>query len=273
MKLSVSNIAWPAERDEMALDLIRRARISAVEVAPTRIWPQWQGVSPASAASAAQRLAGCGFRVSSLQALLFGKPDCQLLGSEEQQQALFDHLVVCADLAAGLGAKSLVFGAPKNRTLCGRTEGEAFHVAREFFRTCGRFFAERGVCLCLEPNPPQYGCEFITNSTQAAHLVRAVDSQGFRLHLDTGCMHMSYEDPAQAIRLNADILQHFHVSEPFLESIEATTCNHHQIGRTLREVDYAGWVTLEMRATEQSLAALAGSIDIFVKGYAPEAVN
>jgi D-psicose/D-tagatose/L-ribulose 3-epimerase len=273
VKLSVSNIAWPLECDAMALDLMRRACISAVEVAPTRIWPQWQGVSSASAADAAQRLAGYGFHVSSMQALLFGKPDCQLLGSEEQRRAMFDHLAVCADLATGLGAKSLVFGAPKNRTLCGRTEGEAFHIAREFFRACGRLYAERGLCLCLEANPSEYGCEFITNSTQAAQLVRAVDCQGFRLHLDTGCMQMSHEDPVQTIRLNADILQHFHVSEPFLESIEGATCNHPHIGEALCEVDYAGWVTLEMRAGEQSLAALAGSLDIFVKGYAPEAVN
>lgn len=273
MKLSVSNIAWPVEADEQALALVRSAGITAVEVAPTRIWPDWAGTSAASSAEAARDFGRLGFRVSSLQAILFGKPECKLFGSDEDRQSLFDHLALCADLAAGLGAANLVFGAPKNRSLCGKSEADAFQIACEFFRAVGSYFDTRGLCLCLEPNAPQYGCEFVTDSAQASRLIRAVDSGGFRLHLDTGCMHLAGEDPVQAIRAHADILRHFHVSEPFLGSFDNPTVVHRKVSQALEEVGYSNWVTLEMRATDRPLAALASAVDVLVENYLPVAVK
>jgi D-psicose/D-tagatose/L-ribulose 3-epimerase len=272
LNLSVSNIAWPAELDEEALALVRTAGITAVEVAPTRIWPGWVGASAAAGAEVAGDFAQRGFCVSSLQAILFGKPECQLLGSDNDRQSLFDHLVLCADLAAGLGAAHLVFGAPRNRALCGKSEADAFGIACEFFRTVGPYFETRGLCLCLEPNPPEYGCEFVIDSSQASRLVRAVDSGGFRLHLDTGCMRLVGEDPFHAIRAHADILGHFHVSEPFLGSFDDPAVAHRQVSKALEEVSYSNWVTLEMRATDQPLAALASALDVLVENYLLSAV-
>jgi sugar phosphate isomerase/epimerase len=273
LNLSVSNIAWPVEVDEQALALVRNAGITAVEVAPTRIWRDWVGASALSTTEVANDFAQRGFRVSSLQAILFGKPECQLLGSDKDRQSLFDHLALCADLATGLGAAHLVFGAPKNRALCGKSEADAFQIACEFFRTLGSYFETRGLCLCLEPNPPQYGCEFITDSVQASRLVRAVDSLGFGLHLDTGCMCLAKEDPVQAIRANADILRHFHVSEPFLGIFDDPAVAHRQVSNALEEVGYSNWVTLEMRATDEPLAALAGAVGLLVESYQPLAVT
>lgn len=272
MNLSVSNIAWPAELDEQALSLMRNAGITAMEVAPTRIWPDWMGASAASAAEVARDFAQLGLRISSLQAILFGKPECKLLGSDKDRQLLFDHLALCADLAVGLGAANLVFGAPKNRALCGKSEADAFQIACEFLRAVGSYFDARGLCLCLEPNPPQYGCEFVTDSAQASRLVRAVDSSGFGLHLDTGCMRLGEEDPVLAIHAHADILRHFHVSEPFLGSFDDPSVAHGQVSKALEEVGYTNWVTLEMRAADRPLAALASAVDVLVESYRPLAV-
>jgi len=272
MNLSVSNIAWPVEVDEQALALVRKAGITAVEVAPTRIWPDWAGASAVSAAEVARNFGPLGFRISSLQSILFGKPECKLFGSDEERRSLFDHLALCAEVATALGAVNLVFGAPKNRTLCGKSEADAFQIACEFFRAVGDYFDLRGLCLCLEPNAPQYGCEFVTNSAQASRLIRAVDSGGFRLHLDTGCMHLAGEDPVLAIHAHADILRHFHVSEPFLGGFEDPAVLHRNVSRALEDVGYSNWVTLEMRATARPLEALARALEALVENYPAMAV-
>jgi D-psicose/D-tagatose/L-ribulose 3-epimerase len=267
MNLSVSNIAWPAEVDEPALTLLGYAGITAIEVAPTRLWPDWIGASATRAAEAARDLARRECGVSSLQAILFGKPECRLFGSDNDRQLLFYHLALCADLAGGLGAKYIVFGAPKNRELNGVSEDDAFHIACEFFRPVGRYFRKRGLCLCLEPNPPEYGCQFAIDSSQAARLVRAVGSDGFGLHLDTGCMYLAGEDPIEAIRRHADILRHFHVSQPFLSSFENPVINHESVFEALDQVGYANWVTLEMRPTTPPLAGLACGVCTLVESY------
>ncbi|HEX4169804.1 MAG TPA: TIM barrel protein, partial [Bryobacteraceae bacterium] len=168
MKLAVSNIAWAPARDREVFDSLQRLGVHALEVAPTRLWPDWQGATPAAARPFRRTLTDAGFQVPSLQAILFAKPDCKLFGTETERVNLVNHLRLCADLAVQIGAVSLVFGAPKNRARGELSPSDAFSSAAELFREVSRYYASQNVCLCLEANPPQYGCTFITNSQEAA---------------------------------------------------------------------------------------------------------
>jgi D-psicose/D-tagatose/L-ribulose 3-epimerase len=251
--LAFSNIAWPPAAEDEVLSVLSAAKIAGIEVAPTRLWPDWTGSSQAAAATYAQALAAKGFAIPALQAILFGKPELQLLGSDPERDQLSNHLQHVADLAVALGAKSLVFGAPKNRQLGERNLQSALQTAREFFRHVARHYERLGICLCLEANPAQYGCTFITDASAAAQLVRAVDSPGFGLHLDTACMSLAGDDISAAITKNIDILHHFHVSEPFLGRFSEPKIDHAQVAAILRGAKYRGWISLEMRATDSPI--------------------
>ena len=131
----------------------------------------------------------------------------------------------------------------------------------------GAGFQKHGACLCLEANPPQYGCQFLTDSAQAAAMVRAVDSPGLRLHLDTACMYLAGEDLPAAVRSNFDLVSHFHVSEPFLASMDSPMIDHAQVAGTLRELHYSGWVSLEMREGDKPVPALERAVDFLARTY------
>lgn len=242
--------------------MLRKAGISALEIAPTRLWPGWHGASPAAAREAAAVLGDAGFRVSSLQAILFGKPGCKLFGDDRGRRELLDHLSLCADLAPELGANCLVFGAPGSRDLLGRSDADAFTIAHDFFRVAGELYARRGLCLCLEPNPPQYNCQFVNRSTEAARLVEATGSEGFRLHLDTGCLFLAGEDPGEAVGKHASILRHVHFSEPFLEKLERRGPALESMVSGLTRAGYGGWVTLEMKAGADPIRDLTTAVDV-----------
>jgi D-psicose/D-tagatose/L-ribulose 3-epimerase len=206
-----------------------------------------------------------GLRISSLQSILFQKPPWQLLGDSADREALYRHICFCADLAAELGAECLVFGAPKNRNRGTLSEDDAIAAAAEFFSRAGAYCAQRGTCLGFEANPAQYGCQFATDSVTAARLVRAVGSAGFRLHLDIACLHLAGEEPASAILGNADILCHFHVSEPYLGAFSAPEAPHQAIAAAL--VSYPRWVALEMRAADPPLPALEEAVLFLERTY------
>jgi D-psicose/D-tagatose/L-ribulose 3-epimerase len=256
MKLAASNIAWPEEADAAAFEFLAKNGVEGIEVAPTRIWPHWQGIDAAEVAEFRRRLNAAGLAVSSLQAILFQKPELQLFGSGEVRQAMFEHLCLCADLAVGLGAQCLVFGGPKNRDRGALSAEEAFGIAAEFFAKVSEYYAGMGVCLGFEANPSEYGCNFATESRTAARLVRAVGSPGFRLHLDTACLQLAGEPVVEAIAENSDILRHFHASEPFLGAFADPKAEHASAARALREAHYEGWVALEMRSAEPPLPAV-----------------
>ena len=258
MKLAVSNIAWNDADEPAALPLLRQHGVTAIEVAPTRLWPDWTGATTAAARAARARLAGEGFEVPSFQAILFGKPDLSLFGDTV---AFTDHVLDVADLAAEFGARVLVYGAPTSRDRSALSADAAFARAVEVFRRIGAECAALGVTFCIEPNPPAYGCNFITTSSEGLALVQAVDSPGFALHLDAAGMVLAGEEPASAILTSRSSLRHFHASEPHLAPIVPATVDHAHIGRILRRIGYDGWVAIEMRRTDDSIAALVRAVD------------
>jgi D-psicose/D-tagatose/L-ribulose 3-epimerase len=265
MKLAVSNIAWPAELDAVVFEFLVAGGIDAIEVAPTRVWPHWQGIDAASVRAFRRVVESSGLGISSLQSILFQKPELNLFGSDEDRRAMKEHLRQCADLAANLGAGCMVFGAPRNRDRGSLPEAEAFAIATDFFARVGADCAQRGVYVGFEANPVEYKCNFATESGTAARLVRAVDSEGFRLHLDTACLHLSGENAVRAIRDNADILRHFHASEPYLAGFSAPASAHAEAAAALRSVAYDRWIALEMRTADPPLPSLEEAVR-FVRG-------
>lgn len=260
MKLSISNIAWTEATDAEVLSLLANGGVKAIEVAPTRIWPEWE-FTQADSDRYRESLQSQGVTCSSLQAILFKQPDLKLFGNDEQRAALVAHLKRIADLAAVLGAKPMVFGAPKNRDRGELDEKTAFHLAADLFSEVGDYCHQQGVCLCLEPNPVDYGCNFITNSQSGTQLVRTVNSPGFRLHLDAAGMYLAGEEIPQAIEEAADVLEHFHISEPNLGNFVAPKVNHADIAKMLRAIGWDKWVTIEMRATEQPVEGVKQALD------------
>ena len=250
MKLAISNIAWPHTEEEAVADVMHGLEVHGVEVAPTKMWPRPLETPAAELTRYRRFWERRGIAIVGMQALLFGRPDLVLFGDPTKRQETLDYLVGMTDVAAGLGARVLVFGSPANRRAGTLASGEVQEIALEFFGAVGRAAAERGVALCIEPNPVEYGCDFITDAAQALDFVRRVDSPGIGLHLDAGAMTLSGERIDALLEAGLPWLRHFHVSEPYLVQIGAGGADHHGFGRALARSGYSAWVSIEMRAQE-----------------------
>lgn len=247
MKLAVSNIAWSAEEDSAAFDLLRKCGIEGLEIAPPRVWPEPEAVSPENGAAYRREMSVLGFDLVAFQSLLFGKNHLTLFGPDFGRPCL-DYLVEMGRLAACVGARVLVFGSPRNRAVPQTmTAQEAWSRAVEFFGEVGARYAELGVILGLEPNPSAYGCNFIQTVDEAASLVRAVNSPGFRLHLDAGELQMNDEAIESVVAANLDLIAHVHASEPMLDPLSAAWPGHKRLAAALKNGGYEGWVSLEMK--------------------------
>ena len=247
MKLAFSNLAWPAALDPVVLADLGRQGFDSLEVAPTRLWdaPLAQDADEVAAARTAVEMHG--LRVVALQSLLFRRPDLQLYGDEESRLALAVHLLGMAQLASRLGATRLVFGSPANRRRGDLPLAQADEIAVEFFARLGARAADLGVCFCIEANPEAYGCDYLTDSVASTALVRAVDSPGVRLHLDTACMALAGDDAVERIRGGADVLAHVHASAPQLGAVGPDgPVDHAAVATALRDAAYGGHVSVEM---------------------------
>ena len=210
-----------------------------------------------------------GIEISSMQALLFGRPDLVIFGSAQARSATLDYLKDIIRLGGLLGAQALVFGSPKNRLVGEMPRTEANEIACEFFHEIGVAAAEHGTAFCIEPNPEDYGCDFVTNSTQGRELVAAVNHPGFCLHLDAAGMTMSQEAVETELANSIPGICHFHISEPGLKPVGTGAVDHAVFARSLRQLGYDRWYSIEMAAQdgEDNVAVLDKSLAVVRQHY------
>lgn len=263
--IAFSNLAFPAEDATTLLPRLAGAGLSGVEVAPTRLAP-WAELTPTMLAEHRRMLAGYGLSVPSLQAILFGADGVALLGERVAFDRMLEHLRRVAAAASALGAGVAVFGSPRQRSRGTMTPDEAFPMGRDRLGEAAALcWSEARLVLGLEPVPATYGGDFLPSWSEALAMVKAVDHPGLRLHLDTGCVKLGGGDIAEAIRVGAPWLAHFHTAEPQLGDFSAPEMDHAAAATALSAAGYPGWISIEMRQVEGWQQAVPAALD-FVRG-------
>jgi len=271
VKLAVSNIAWESSQDDSIADALRREGVSGVEIAPTKWRDRPLEASSSEIAAYRRRWEDRGLPIVSVQALFFGRPDLQLFGEARNRAEMLAYLRAIMRLGAGLGAHAFVFGSPKNRRRGSLPLPQALDIATRFFRAAGDYAREYGVALCIEANPPEYGCDFITTTSEAVEMCRVVDHPSVRVNADLGGMTMANEDVRASLEKAKPFIGHFHASEPNLATLGADA-DHDAAGSALEAISYAGWISIEMRAPVQAtaddnLAIVEQAVRLAVRAY------
>lgn len=271
MNVAISNIAWRRDEEGAAAELLHGLGVRGVEVAPSKIGPAPAELTNDEIARYRESWNELGIEIVSMQALLFGQERLSLFESAEQRSEMQRYLAKIVRLGGALRARALVFGSPKNRRKGSLSDAQARDVAVPFFRALGEVASDAGTCLCIEPNPPVYGCDWITSAAAAMDLVDEVDRTGFGLHVDAAALHMAGEGPDTIRRAGANI-RHFHASEPDLAAVRAgTAVDHAGFASALRACAYPRWVSIEMReqpAGASNLDAARTAIEFVTRTYA-----
>ena len=246
-RLSVSNLAWPVTEDEAVATLLLDHGASGVEIAPGKVWPESPAVPEHDAAKYAQFWRTHGLQIVAFQAILFGRPQLSLFAEGADPRDFHAHMVAMGELAAATSARVLVLGAPANRRRGPLPFEAALRQAAVILRPIAQDLAQYDVRLCIEPNPPRYGCDFITTAAEAVLLSEAVDQPNFGIHLDAAALILSGETTGKALRNVLPHVHHFHISDIDLAPLGTTdAAPHAQLGRTLRDGGYRGWFSIEM---------------------------
>jgi sugar phosphate isomerase/epimerase len=235
MRIGISNLAWEPPLDRAVAQRLQARRIDAIDIAPGRYFPDPTRTNAADIKAVRDFWASQGVTIVGLQALLFGTHGLNLFGKPAVRTAMLDHLAAVFRIGQGLGARVAVFGSPKQRDRSGIDEARARDLAVEFFREAGDRAARAGLTLCLEPNPPRYGANFMTTAGATADVVRAVAHPAVRLQCDLGAMHVGGESLADGLDDWQSLVAHVHLSEPDLLPLGTAGTPHAAWAPSLRE--------------------------------------
>ena len=269
MRIAISNIAWDPTDDAMVAEILQQYQVDAIDIAPGKYFADPKTATAQDIQAVRQQWQARGIEITGMQALLFGTTGLNVFGADDIQRALLAQLEGVCRVAEGLGATRLVFGSPRNRDRSGLSDDQALAQARDFFRRLGDVAATRGVQICLEPNPPRYGANFMIDSDSTAAVVRAVEHPAIRMQLDTGALTINEEDAARVLEEHAELIGHVHASEPDLVTLGEGGTNHEGIAFALTRRLPEQVVSIEMLPAKQgsNLAALERGVQVVVKAY------
>lgn len=269
MRIAISNIAWDVRDDEAVAALLHQYHVDAIDIAPGKYFSDPRQATPDDMSQVRDWWRKRGIEITGMQALLFGTTGLNLFDPPVVQAAMLRHLDAVCRIGGGLGATRLVFGSPKNRDRSGLSDTQAETVAVEFFRRLGDSACGHGVRVCLEPNPPCYGANFMTTSAETAVMVKQVGHPAIRMQLDTGAMTINGEAPEAVIANYAALIGHVHASEPNLVTLGDGGCDHHAVGRALNATLPDQIVTIEMLATKQEppLQVIEHALHVAIRHY------
>lgn len=263
IKLSISNIAWIPENDNLIYKYLKMREFSGIEIAPTILFSNdpYDKLEDANYFSIWMKNQ-YGIYISSLQSIWYGRNE-KLFGSLEDRKTLIDYTKRAINFAEKLGAKNLVFGCPKNRNI---STSEDKITAVKFFKELGDYALDHGTVLALEANPQIYGTNFINNTKEAIELINEVDSEGFKLNLDFGTMIYN-EENVESINSFVHLINHVHISEPNLKPIKKRK-EHKLLLDILEKNKFEGYVSIEM-ARQEDVETVLKTVD-YLKNISEE---
>lgn len=247
MRISISNIAWEAAEDAVVAERLRAYGIDAVDVAPSRYFADVAAVDAADLTSVRAAWCARGCDIAGMQSLLYGTSGLNMFGEPAVRERMLGHLDAICRIGAALTAPRLVFGSPSNRDRSGLGDAEAHAIAIDFFRALGDVAANHAVTICLEPNPPAYGANFMTTSAETAAIVEAVGHSAIRMQLDLGAVAMNGESLREVLDRCAPLVGHVHLSEPNLRPLQDMDAHRRSAAALRAEFGDACIVTIEMR--------------------------
>lgn len=263
MKLAVSNIAWKPEESDAAYRLLVELGVAGVELAPTLLYPGWEGFSPKAGRETSRFLTDLGLQVCALQSILFGKPELQVF-NPSTHSLLKKHIWSVAAYAEAIGAEVIVFGSPKNRRRGNYSLKRAYEIAVPFVRELGEICGQHGVTLGWEANPADYNCDFVQNLEDCIEFVEAVNHPFVGVHGDTGGMELCGPPYPLPSFKNAKFV-HFHASAAMLGPVGNQINTYTPIINSLKEAEYNGWVTIEMKQSPNGLNDVKAAVALLKK--------
>lgn len=242
MKIAISNIAWNREQDEEIYGFLQKNGVEGIEIAPTRIFPYEPYEHLKDARAYRRRLEeNYGLQIASVQSIWYGREERIFAGAQERT-VLLEYTRRAFAFVRELGCQNVVFGCPKNRNM---PSGSEWDVAYAFFTALGNAAVEENVVLNLEANPEIYGTNFLNTTREVYEFIREIDSDGLGINYDFGTVIQNQERIAD-LDLYASRVNHVHISEPFLHTVQMNV-THRELIQRLRTLGYEGYVSLEMK--------------------------
>lgn len=245
MKFSFCNELFQKWEVKRMADYLVQLGYQGVEIAPWVYFSSPQDFWKSD--KILRELEDAGLRVVGLH-WLFGEnssyyinhPDLHI---REKTSAYFVDLVkLCADLRGEV----MIIGSPNQRKVKeGITYEQAWGYTKECLRKPLEIARDRGITLCMEPLSRDQ-TNFLNTSEEALKFVKEVDHPCLALIVDMYSLSKEGKPMDEIILSTKGYLKHFHADDANKCGPGTGETDFVPLARALREIDYQGYVSVEV---------------------------
>lgn len=235
---------WPHER---AFAFAAECGYRGLEIAPFTLGRTVDEIDGATRSRIRRLAEKCGLQIVGLHWLLSNTTGLHLTSPDAVvRRRTADYIGQLAQLCGDLGGSILVLGSPQQRNLpAGISNEQGMAYAADVIQQTIPAIERTNTILAVEPLSPTEG-NFLCTAAEGAELVRRVGSPRCRLHLDCKAMASEPTPIPDLIRRHRSELVHFHANDSNLQGPGFGRLDFKPILATLREIDYQGWVSVEV---------------------------
>jgi len=248
LRLAVCNETFEGSSFAEGCRLAAKTGYTGLEIMPSTLGPDPAAISKGNRAELRRTMKEAGLAFCGLHAALSAPPGLHLTTPDDAlRRKSWDYFRQMIDLCADLGKGGyLVLGSAKQRAAGkGESVGDASKRLRDGLAESAAHAKSRGVLLLPEPLAPHL-CNVLTSLGEAVELVRSINHPSVLTMFDTHNAVAEKEPHDALIRKHAAFIRHVHVNEMDGRHPGTGTYDFGLVMRTLREIRYNGWVSLEV---------------------------
>ncbi len=240
------------------IDYVKDIGYDGLEIAPFTLAKYVTDIPSATREQIRHKAEQKGLEIIGLHWVLVG-PDGMHINSPDKdvRQRTADYIGELVRFCRDVGGRLIIFGSPKQRMVMDElTYQQAFDYAVETFRQALPICEDLDVIICMEPLT-SLETNFCTSAAETLELVKAVDHPNFQMMLDTKAMAPEKESRADLMRKYADYMRHYHANDENLNGPGWGEVDFKPIFDALKEIDYDGYVSVEVFKFEPGPEAIA----------------
>jgi sugar phosphate isomerase/epimerase len=247
MKYAICNETFEGWEHARVCSRAAELGYTGLEMAPFTLAPRITEVTAARREELRRQAEHSGLTIIGLHWLLAKTQGFHLTSTDAAvRKHTGDYFAELARAAAELGGNILVLGSPLQRNLAeGISRQRGDELAADTLSHCLKTLEDTQVYLCLEPLTPS-DTNFMTTAAEGVALIRRLNHPFVKLHLDVKAMSSESIPVPDIIRANREYLHHFHANDPNLRGPGFGTVDFKPIFQALKEVNYGGWVSVEV---------------------------
>lgn len=251
MQLCLSNITWKKNKNSFNefLKFAKSIGCKGIELAPSIIWEEPILSKSAERKVIKEMIISSNLKLVGLHSLLFTRPDLKMFKNEINQINLKKYIFKLIDLCLDLGGSQIVFGSPKNRELCGKSYKNCLLESYKIFSDIASYAEKKKIIFAIEPLSKNE-TDFLYSLEDALKLVKKINNKNLLINLDTKVLFGQGKKIPKIIKASKNYINHVQIGGRGLKLPTLIDEEHNLIAKSLREIDYKKFISLEIRRDE-----------------------